>query len=271
MNWFESIIYGLISGITEFLPLSSFAHQQMYLSLCGEAYRDPVRDLFVHIALLVAIVISCQPMLEHIRRSRGVSSQRAGANSRIMQDRRFVKSATIPMLIVFFVLSYIVGTTLNLLLIAFVLILNGILLFIPDRIIRSNKDASTMSPFDSIIIGIAGALSAIPGFSRIGCNVSVATMRGADKQHALKWALLLSIPALWGHIIIDLIWLFSGNGVSQWGHLFYYFMAAASAFGASYCGIKFMLFLSVKQNYNLFSYYSWGASLIAFFLYLTVV
>ena len=144
MNWFESIIYGFISGLTEFLPLSSFAHQQMYLNLCGEAYRDPARDLFVHIALLVAIVISCQPMLEHIRRSRGVGSHRAGANSRIMQDRRFVKSATIPMMIVFFALSYIVGTRLNLLLIAFVLILNSILLFIPDRIIHSNKYASAM-------------------------------------------------------------------------------------------------------------------------------
>lgn len=271
MNWFESIIYGFISGLTEFLPLSSFAHQQIYLSLCGETYRDPARDLFVHIALLVAIVISCQPMLEHIRRSRGASNQRVGGNSRILQDRRFVKSATIPMLIVFFVLSYIIGTTFNLLLIAFVLILNGIILFIPDRIVRSNKDASAMSPLDGILIGVAGALSVIPGFSRIGCNVSVATMRGADRQHALKWALLLSIPALWGHIIIDLILLFSGSGMSQWSHLFNYILAAASAFGASYCGVKFMLFLSAKQNYNLFSYYSWGASLIAFFLYLTVV
>ena len=271
MNWFESIVYGLISGITEFLPLSSFAHQQIYLTLCGEALRDPARDLFVHIAMLCALWISCRPMLEQIRRSRRVGHRGASNESKVGNDRHLVSKATLPMLIAFFVLRYIIGTTSSMLLTSVILILNGLVLFVPDRLVRSNKDSGAMKPLAGVLIGTAGALSAIPGFSRIGCNISVSSMLGADRQHSLKWAILLSIPALWGQIIIDLILLFTGSVISHWSHLLYYIITAAGAFGSSYCGIKLLRFISIRLNLSSFSYYSWGASLIAFFLYLTVV
>ena len=51
-SWLESLIYGLISGLAEFLPISAEGHQHIMLYLFGGELRDPVRDFFVHIGLL---------------------------------------------------------------------------------------------------------------------------------------------------------------------------------------------------------------------------
>ena len=271
MNFIESVLYGLISGFTEFLPLSSYAHQQMLLHLFGESFRDPARDLFVHFGLLFALRVSCRSMFEHFSRNSGAKGPRAARSAQAYSDAKLVKLATLPMLVIFFALRYIFSSTVNLLIVAVFMIVNGFILFIPERIASGNKTASAMSPLDSILVGASGALGAIPGFSRLGCAVSVAMMRGADRQHALRWTLLLSVPALWALIAVDLVGIFSGNGVSTWGNFFQYAFSGLSAFAASVYGIKLARFLSVKQGYGLFSYYSWGAALLSFFLYLTVV
>ena len=70
MSWFESIIFGLFSGLTEFLPVSSSAHQQIMMHLFGVDVRDPVRDFFIHIAMLVAVVTSCKSFFDIIKRRR---------------------------------------------------------------------------------------------------------------------------------------------------------------------------------------------------------
>ena len=55
MDLIQSILYGLFSGFTEFLPISSSAHQALLLRLSGQSQRDSVFDLFVHAALLLAV------------------------------------------------------------------------------------------------------------------------------------------------------------------------------------------------------------------------
>ena len=270
MNWFESIIYGLISGLTEFLPLSSSAHQQIYLQICGEVRPDYARNLFVHIGLLIAVQFFCRPMFLSIKQSSS-NTRRINTVSKLSLDYRFAKAATFPMLVMFSFLTYILNESTNLILTGFVFIVNGFLMFIPDRMIKGNKDSRSMSSLDCLLFGFAGALAAIPGFSGLGASVSVGAIRGADRQNALKWALFLSIPTLMAFIVIDSIKLFSGNSFSAWNNLFHYILSLLGAFGAGYCSIKFIHYISTRQSYSIFSYYCWGAALITFFLYLTVV
>lgn len=128
-----------------------------------------------------------------------------------------------------------------------------------------------MSAVDSAMLGFSGSLSAVPGFSRVGCTVSFAAMRGVDRKHALQWALLLSMHALGALLIIDLVNLFAGSGVSAWGYFFNYILAGIGAYFCGYLGINLIRFITIKQNYSIFAYYCWGASLFSFILYLTVV
>ena len=129
-----------------------------------------------------------------------------------------------------------------------------------------------MSLLDSFLIGIAGSFSAFPGISRIGSTALAASARGADRQNTLNWALLLSIPALITHMGLDVFSMVANiNAVNFWSSFFSYILAAAGTYIGGYFGILLMKFLTVRTGFSGFSYYSWGAALFTFILYLTVV
>ncbi len=274
MNWLESLIYGLVSGFSEFLPISSRAHQDLLLLLFGVEGHDPIRDMLVHATMLLSVYSGCRSMLEQIRRE---SSVRVHNRTRTMKsnrgfDLRLVKNATIPLLIGMLILAYIVGKEQSLIWTSLFLLVNGVFLFIPERMIRANRDARTMSFFDSLLLGIFSALSIVPGFSRVGCGVSVTISRGAEPKKALQWVLLLSIPAIILLVVIDLVTIFSFEGIGLfWGNLFGYILSAIGAYIGGYLSILFMKFFAERSGFYDFSYYCWGAALILFILYLTVV
>ena len=56
MNFFECIIYGVVSGLTEIFPVSSQANQMVMRHLFGVPQKEPIRDLLVHIAIVLAII-----------------------------------------------------------------------------------------------------------------------------------------------------------------------------------------------------------------------
>lgn len=274
LNWFESIIYGFISGISEFLPISSNAHQILLMHIYGTDAIDPVRDLFVHIALLLALYASLKPAIDNMRRERQPHSARRHRTnpSRIAYDTYLVRNAIFPMLIGMLLLSYIFKPANSLLLTAVFFLLNGFIIFIPERMIQGNKDARSMSVFDSILFGVCGAMSTFPGLSRIGCMTAVAIGRGASRQNALNWAFLLSIPAIFALICFDFFEIITcAVSIPFWNSFLTYILSAIFAYVGGYLGIGFMKFLTVRVGFSGFSYYSWGAGLFTFLLYLLVV
>lgn len=274
MSWLEGLIYGLVSGITEFLPISSQAHQRLLMQLFGAQHRDPVLDLFVHIALVMSLYSGCRSMIEHLRRERRQRLHNRRGNSqtaRILMDERFVKNAALPMLIGILVFSYTFKTDTDLLSAAAFFLINGIILFASGRMMQGNKDVRSMSYFDSLLIGGFSALSAFTGISRVGCTTSASIARGADRQHALNWALLISIPALLLLAGIEILKIISGGFLFNfWSNFFSYLLSACGAYIAGFYGLRLMRFLAVRIGFSGFAYYCWGASLLSFLLYLMV-
>lgn len=274
LSWFESLIYGLISGIAEFLPISSHAHQRILRQLFGAHNRDPVLDLFVHIALLASLYSGCRAMFEHLRREQRQHLHRRRANpqtSYILMDERFVRNAVLPMIIGILVFTYVFDTETNLLTTAVFLLLNGIVLFVSGRMMQGNKDVRSMSYLDSLLIGGFASLSAFTGISRVGFITSAGIARGANRQQALKWAFLISIPILILMAVIDILKIISGGAIfSFWGNFFSYLISACGAYIAGYYGLKFMRFLAVRIGFSGFAFYCWGASLFSFLLFLMV-
>lgn len=274
LNWLESIVYGFISGITEFLPISSKAHQMILLHLYGADSIDPVRDLFVHVALLLSLYTGLKPILDNIRReNRQQNGRRIHTYaSRNQYDTHLIKNAIFPMLIGMFLVSYIFKSGNSLLLTSAFFLVNGIVIFLPIRMMQGNKDARSMSLFDSVLLGISGALSAFPGISRIGCTTSVAVSRGASRQNALHWAFLLSIPAIVALCCFDFIEIITCAENIPFGNSFLtYILSAIFAYAGGFLGIGLMKFLTVRVGFSGFAYYSWGAGLFTFLLYLLVV
>lgn len=274
MNWLESILYGLVSGLTEFLPVSSRAHQKLLQSIFGVDHPDPVYNLVVHLALLGAIWAGCRKLLDPIRREyfRKVKVRHSsGRTDGAKLEWTFIKNAVFPLIVVMIILLYFNIGKGNLMITSIFLLVNGVILFLPSRMISGNKDGRTVSLLDSTLFGAAAGLSGIVGISRIGTACSVAAMRGIDKHKAFNWALLISIPALMLMSGYDIISIFAnGADVHFWSHFFTYILAAAGAYAGGYISIMLAKLVVTNSSFSGFAYYSWGAALITFILYLTI-
>ena len=271
MSLLESIVYGLISGFSEFLPVSSLSHQTILMRLMGMSERDPIRGLIVHIAGILALLTACKSMFSKLRRERRLASSRRRGRSyaaRGLYDLRLIRTAAIPLLICLLLTVSTVKLESNLVYIALFSVVNGIILIIPEYISHGNKDARFMSSFDGIMIGLCGALSVLPGISRIGTIQTYATIRGADKHHSLNWALLLSFPALILLSVLDVLQIVTGAGPISIPILVSYLFCGISAYIAAYAGILFAQFLTVRTGFTGFAYYSLGVALFSMILYL---
>lgn len=274
LNWIQSLLYGFVSGFAEFLPISSRAHQDVLLNLFGYTQHDPVRDLLIHIVVLLSLFSCCKDLFSQFRREnrQKVHNYRGHRNTQNAYVLRLIRTALFPMLIGLIFVSYIYKGDMNLLISSLFLLVNGIILYIPCRMLQGNKDASAMSVFDGWLIGLASALSAFGGISRIGCGVSAGMIRGADRKKALNWALILSVPALIFLSVSDLLGIFIDNSqISFWANFFGYVLSIIGAAIGGYLSVLLIRFVTNRMNYVGFAYYSWGFALFTFIMYLVIV
>lgn len=275
MNILEGIVYGLISGFSEFLPISSLGHQELLKMFFGVASPEPLRDIFVHLAFLIAVFVGCGTYIEKVRRELQQNSKTKKRRSRqhehsVVYDVTLLKNATYAMILGMIVLRIVFRSSSTLMVIGFGFLLNGIFMFIPEYMPHGNKDAKKMSAFDSFLLGLVGSLSVLPGFSRVGSAISCAVARGADQTKAYNWLLVLTIPAVFLLLIFDIVVIFqTGFGTVTLLSLLSYLLSGLFAFISSIAGIYLMRFMLVRSVFSTFAFYSWGASLLSFLLYLT--
>lgn len=274
MNFFESLIYGAVSGMAEIFPVSSQANQMVMRHLFGVPQKEPIRDFLVHIAILVAIFLACRGMFTKIRREQVLAYRMRRNPSQVralkgVYDVRLVRTA-VPIMVV--------GMFLNLLfadfydrrpLFALILLINGALTLIPTFMHQGNKDARTMTRGDSILIGFAAACSSVPGISRNGAIMFMTLMRKAGKQNGVTWALLLSVPAMAVLLLLDFIAIFTvGIGAVTIAVLGGYLVSMLAAFAAAFLAVNTLKMLIVRSDYSGFAYYDFGLALLTFVLYL---
>ena len=103
MNILQSLLYGLLSGLAEFLPVSAGAHQGILAKLFGLNSVHPLCTFFIHIACLAAVFISCSPMISRLQREFFLSVRpargRKSRDRRTAFDVRLLRIAVFPMLL----------------------------------------------------------------------------------------------------------------------------------------------------------------------------
>jgi len=274
MNWFEAIIIGIVSGLAEFLPVSSAAHQRIFMQIFGCEEAGNLLKLFVHVGIILALFVSSGGFMQKLYKEYQLSNKIRRRRNRVVNfqsvlDIRFVKTAVVPLLIGYIFYIKTMNWVSSIPIVALCLMLNGLILYIPMYLPRGNKDSRNMSALDGILFGIFSAVSVLPGVSRIGAGCSAAIARGAAPQEAYKWSLLLSIPALIILICFDLYAVFFGemSGMDVTMMLKCLLSGVFAYLGAS-LSIHLLKSLTVRSGFSGFSYYSWGAALFAFILYL---
>jgi len=200
MDAVQSIVLGLLQGLGEFLPISSSAH--LVLAPWIFKWQDPglTFDIALHFGTLIAVILYFwRDWLNLISKGLTKPKEREG------KLFWYLVLATIPGAVAGYLLEHKAETVFrNPVLIAFMLILLGIVLYLADRKSKKQMDVEHISLKASFLIGLSQALAIIPGVSRSGVTMTAALAMGMTREGAARFSFLLSAPVIFGAAIIKI-------------------------------------------------------------------
>jgi len=190
MSIIQAIIYGIVQGVTEFLPISSTAHLTLIPWIFGWQNPGNVFDVALHFGTVIAFFFRDWVRLIA-----------AGFTKPKTEDGRlfwFLVIATVPGAASGVALDKYMGTFSNPLLIGVLLIMMGIVLYLCDKAGKSDIRLEEVGLKRSVVIGISQVLAIIPGVSRSGITMSIGRAAGIDRGSIAKFTFLLSTPIILG-------------------------------------------------------------------------
>ncbi|MGI8881199.1 MAG: undecaprenyl-diphosphate phosphatase [Jatrophihabitans sp.] len=197
MTLLQALVYGLVQGLTEFLPISSTGHLRIVQALFGWDDPGAAFSAVIQLGTTLAVVIYFWRELLHIVVGwfRGVLRK----EDRGLEYRmgNYLILATIPVGIFGLIFSHQIETgARNLWLIASALIVFALVLLAAERVGNRARVEEDVNLKDAVAVGAAQALALIPGVSRSGATISAGLFRGLDRPTAARFSFLLSIPAV---------------------------------------------------------------------------
>lgn len=195
MSILHSIILGILQGLGEFLPISSSAHLIAYPWLFGWPEHTLAFDVALHLGTLFAVLLYFwRDFLDIIINGLSKPSSKEG------KFLWLLAVATIPGAIFGVLFDKYIEQVFRtqILLIALMLALLGIILYFADKRGKKEYQLEQMNFARAGIIGLAQALAIFPGISRSGVTITTALMLGFEREAAAKFSFLLSAPIIFG-------------------------------------------------------------------------
>ena len=196
----QVIVLGVVQGLTEFLPVSSTAHLYLTSWLLGWRIEGLNFDIMLHLGTLLAIFLYfCRDWVQIVGQGFGIQ---VGHDSELRHNHMMLwllAIATIPVGVVGYLFKEQAETTWRTpWVMGVMLIAVGILMGIADEFSRKVGDLASLSLLDAVAIGVAQALSVVPGTSRSGISISAGLFRNLTREAAARFSFLLSAPAIGG-------------------------------------------------------------------------
>ena len=257
MDYLDSLILGIIQGLTEFLPVSSSGHLELGKSILGDNSLPKESMIFtvvLHFATaLSTIVVFRKDIIEIIK-----ELLKFEWNS----NTQFIFKIIISMLPAAFI-GVFFETELeslfsnNIVLVGAMLIITGLLLLLADRAQNTSKNVSFKNAFT---IGVAQAVAILPGISRSGATISTAVLLGIDKTKAARFSFLMVIPLIFGKIFKDI---FSGELSYENTQITSLSIGFIAAFVSGLLACTWMIRLVKNSQLKYFAYYCAVVGIIA--------
>ncbi|AXL87462.1 undecaprenyl-diphosphatase [Streptomyces sp. CB09001] len=258
MSWFESLVLGLVQGLTEFLPVSSSAHLRLTAAFSG--WHDPgaaftaITQIGTEAAVLIYFRKDIGRIISAWTRSLTDKSMRHNPDARMGW---LVIVGSIPIGVLGLTLKdQIEGPFRDLRITATMLIVVGVIIGIADRMAardekggrhrapQQRKELENLGVRDGLIYGLCQAAALIPGVSRSGATISGGLFMGYRREAAARYSFLLAIPAVLASGVFELKDAMESDHVS-WGPTLF---ATVIAFATGYVVIAwFMKFISTKS------------------------
>ena len=272
LTWLESIVYGLISGITDIIPVSAPGHRMLILKIFGETKDLSLMRLFVHLGVFGAIFFHCQPHIVRFFRAKRLSRvpkrrRKRPLDTKSLMDYSLWKTMLIPVILSLFLYSKLEILRERIIWMAVFMLLNGLILYIPQFLPGSNKDSRTLSRVEGLLMGLGGLAAVFPGISAVGTAASVGAVCGVERGYGFTMALLMNLGLNLGLAILELIAVISGGLSGLYFELILRCLVAGiAACAGSYFTVHLLRRFLAERNFTGFAYYCWGLALFTFIL-----
>ncbi len=242
MGIFESIVLGIVQGLTEFLPVSSSGH----LVLIGKvlpSFKEPgiLFEVFLHAGTMLAILIYFRKKLVRLTKKcliliiiGNIPAFVIGFLFQSFFENLFEKTAAVG-------LAFFITACFN---------------YITNQTASNKKNISLA---DSFFVGLFQAIAIVPGISRSGSTIFAGVKRGIDKKTAAEFSFLLSVPAIIGANALE----FFRNGFNDSINFSLYFLGFITSFFVGYLAIYLVIKLLTQEKFKYFSFYCLVIGIIA--------
>lgn len=223
----RAIVLGIVQGLTEFLPVSSSGHLVLLPYVLGWGVERPIPDVptlafdvAIHVGTLVALVVYFRGDLASLvagafRAARGSRGEADVANARMLG---LLAIASVPAAVAGLLLKdFFEGTFESPEWTAVQLLATAGILLAADAMHdrrEHHRDYVAIGVTDAVVMGVAQAVSILPGISRSGATIAGGVARGLGREAAARFSFLLAIPGIFGAALVTLPDL---EGIPSWG------------------------------------------------------
>jgi undecaprenyl-diphosphatase len=246
----QAIVYGIVQGLTEFLPVSSTAHLRIVPELFH--WNDPGAAFTAVIQLGTVLAVLIYFWKDLTKAFMGLFSK--DKNSIEYKTGWAVFIATIPICVLALVLKkYIEGDFRSLYVIGSSLIFMGVLMWIVEKKFEGNRTLEDVTLSDGIKVGLMQCIALIPGMSRSGSSITGAFFAGFNKESATRLSFLMSVPAIAIAGIYEGIK--DGKHITSEGMLIPTLVATTISFIVGYACIKWLIGFVARRGLTPFVAY----------------
>ena len=265
----KTILFGIVEGITEWLPISSTGHLLILQSMVGEIISHDFMEMFdvvIQLGAILAVVVIYFNKLNPFSSKKTAIEKQNTINLWIKVIVACLPAAVIGLLLDDWLDAHLFKTSV----VAVTLILYGIAFIVVEERHRGKKfkykDLNTLPLSVAIGIGMFQVLALVPGTSRSGATILGGMILGASRYVSAEFTFFLAIPVMFGASLLKLV---KFGLAFSFGEFFALILGMVVSFVVSILAIKFLMNYIKKHNFKVFGIYRiiLGIVILVFFCY----
>lgn len=267
MTILQSILLGVLQGITEFLPISSSGHLVLLQNFFGIKEGNLFFTEMLHFGTLFSIIIVyfndiINIIVEFFKMiGEGFKTKKMKIRNKYQRLAVMIIVGSIPTAIIgilfkdFFEKLYS-----SVMAIGFAFLITGFLMWIADKKTSEIKTANNMTGLDAITVGIFQGFAIVPGISRSGSTIVAGLLRGFERPLATEYSFLLSLPATFGAGVFGIKEALEVSSNVEFSIPLILGVITSTVVGV--LGLKLLINLLNKKKFHYFSYYLWTIGIL---------
>lgn len=248
MGIWEGIFLGIVQGLTEFLPVSSSGHLVIFQGFLGVKQPGVFFEVMLHFGTLLSVLWVFGSDL--VRVATHFTREKKERHFAVMLLLGIIPTGVMGLLFKDVFMRFYESTLAT----GVLLLVTGCILYTLCCITPGKKHEGSMTAIDALVISVAQGLAILPGISRSGSTITSALWRGLDKETAVRFSFLVTIPVILGATVLELRDM--GGQAALTGGVIY---GTIAAFIAGVFAIKVFIRLLQAGRFHYFAYYCWFA------------